>query len=221
MFIDNNVIDVEKIIINSINRKTFIINIDVIVSMKMKSSKTSIQRLVHIRKTTIISSLTKMIVFIHHSSLSTNKNFLFEFVDDINLTLFVHMIDTFIFVVIIRNDEHQTIKISRNFRLKRINELKYINVFQIYVENVEKMKFLTIKELKFTHKFEWFKKLIVVCVIVYATTFVIKIAKINFNDLIEIIMSFELSSSSSIVIDSFSSQVSSVLLNKSNELVFS
>ena len=222
IFINNDVIDVEKIIINSIKRETFIINIDVIVSIKVKSSKISIQRLVHIRKIIIISSLTKIIVFIHHSSLSTNKDFLFEFVDDINLTLFVYMIDTFIFVVMIRNDEHQTIKISRNFRLKWINELKYINVFQIYVENIEKMKFLTIKKSKFTHKFEWFKKFIVVCVIVYATTFVINIEIIsfNFNDLIEIVMSFELSSSSSIVIDSFSSQISSTLSNKSNEFFF-
>ena len=154
MFIDNDVIDVEKIIINSIKRKTFIINIDVIVLIKVKSSKVSIQRFVHIRKTIVISSQTKMIVFIHHSFLSTSKNFLFEFVDDINLTLFAHIIDTFIFVVIIRNDEHQTIKISRNFRLKRISELKYINVFQIHAENIEEMKFLTIKKLKFTHKFE-------------------------------------------------------------------
>ena len=201
MLIDNDVIDVEKIIINSIKRKTFIINIDVIVSIKVKSSKTSIQRLVHIRKIIVISSLTKMTIFIHHSFLSIIRNFLFEFANDINLTLFVHMIDTFIFVVMIRNDEHQTVKIFRNFRLKRISELKYINVFQIYVENVEEMKFLTIKKFKFIHKFEWFKKFIVVCVIVYAATFVIKIEKINFNDLIEIIMSFELSSSSSIVID--------------------
>ena len=118
----------KKIIINSIKREIFIINIDVIVLIKMKSSKVSIQRFVHIRKTFVISSLTKMIVFIHHSFLSTNKNFLFKFVDDINLTLFVHIIDTFIFVVIIRNDEHQIIKNFRNFRLKRINELKYINV---------------------------------------------------------------------------------------------
>ena len=70
-----------------------------------------------------------MIVFIYHLFLSTSKNFLFKFVDDINLTMFVHMIDTFSFVVIIRNDEHQIIKFFRNFRLKRINELKYINVF--------------------------------------------------------------------------------------------
>ena len=218
MFIDNDVIDVEKIIINSVKRKIFIINIDVIVSIKVKSSKTSIQRLVHIRKTTVISSLTKMIVFIHYSFLSTNKDFLFEFVDDINLTLFAYIIDTFIFAVMIRNDESQTIKIFRNFRLKRINELKYINAFQIHAENVEEMKSLTIKEFKFTHKFEWFKKFIVVCVIVYATTSVIKIEKVNFNDLIEIVMSFELSSSSSIVINFFLSQTSST--DKSNELVF-
>ena len=154
MFIDNDVIDVEKIIINSIKKEAFIINIDVIVSIKMKSLKTFIQRSIHIRKIIVISSLTKMTIFIHHSFLSIIKKILFEFANDINLTLFVHMIDTFIFVVMIRNDEHQTIKISRNFRLKRINELKYINVFQIYVENVEEMKSLTIKKFKFTHKFE-------------------------------------------------------------------
>ena len=75
IFIDNDVIDVEKIIINSIKKETFIINIDAIISIKMKSSKTFIQRSIHIRKIIVISSLTKMTIFIHHSFLSIIKIF--------------------------------------------------------------------------------------------------------------------------------------------------
>ena len=42
MLINNDVIESKKIIINSIKKQTFIINTDVIISIKVKSSKNNI-----------------------------------------------------------------------------------------------------------------------------------------------------------------------------------
>ena len=168
MLINNDVIESKKIIINSIKKQTFIINIDVIISIKVKSSKNNIQRSIHIRKTIIVLFHIEMMMFINDINLFESKSFLFESIDDVNFTLYVHLIDAFIFVVVVRNDYNQSIQISRNFRLNRIFKLNYFNAFQINSKQIEKIKSLTIRKSKSTHKNDWFKKLLIVCVTTYA-----------------------------------------------------
>ena len=104
MLINNNVIEFENIMINSIKKQTFITSINVIISIKVKLSKNNIQRFVHIRKIIIILFYIEVAVFINDINLSKIKNFLFESIDDVNFILYAHLINTFIFVVIIRND---------------------------------------------------------------------------------------------------------------------
>ena len=152
MFINNNIIEFENIIINSIKKQTFIINIDVIISIKIKLSKNNIQRSIHIRKIIIISSHIEIIMFINDINLSKNKDFLFESIDDVNFIFYVYLIDAFIFVVIIRNDHNQSIQISKIFKFDRISKLNYFNVFQISFEQTKKIKSLIVKKSKFTYK---------------------------------------------------------------------
>ena len=153
MFINNDIIDSKSIIINSIKKQTFINSIDVIISIEIKSSKNNIQRSIHIRKTIVISSHIEIIVFINDINLLKNKDFLFESIDDVNNFIFyVHLIDAFTFVVVVRNDCNQFIQIFRNFKLNRISKLNYSNVFQVSFEQTEHVKFFTIKKSKFTHR---------------------------------------------------------------------
>ena len=152
MFINNDIINSKNIIINSIKKQTFINNINVIILIKVKLSKNNIQRLIHIRKIIVVLFYIEMIVFINNINLSKNKFFLFEFVENVNFTFYVHLIDTFIFVVVIRNDYVQSIQIFRNFKFDRISKLNYFNAFQINSKQIEKIKSLTIKKSKFTHK---------------------------------------------------------------------
>ena len=91
-------------------------------------------------------------MFIHNINLSKIKIFLFELIDDVNFILYIHLINTFIFIVIIRNDHVQSIQIFRNFKFDRISKLIYFNVFQISSKHAEKIKLLTIKKSKFTYK---------------------------------------------------------------------
>ena len=129
MLINNNIIEFQSIMINSIKKQTFITNTDAIISIKIKPSKNNIQRLVHIRKIIVISFHIEVAVFINDINLSKIRNFLFESTDDVNFTLYAHLINAFISVVIIRNDHAQSIQIFRNFKLDRISKLNYFNAF--------------------------------------------------------------------------------------------
>ena len=109
MFINNNIINAKNLIINSVKKETFIFNINVIIFVKVKSIKSFIRRFVYIRKTIVISSMSEIIVFIHHTSLSKIKNFLFESIDDVNFTLYVYLMNIFITAMIVRNNHRQLI----------------------------------------------------------------------------------------------------------------
>ena len=73
MLINNDVIEFESIMINLIKKQAFIINIDVIISIKVKLLKNNIQRLVHIRKIIVISFYIEIVVFINDTNLSKIK----------------------------------------------------------------------------------------------------------------------------------------------------
>ena len=186
MFINNDIIKSKKIVINLIKKQAFITSTDATISIKVKSSKNNIQRFVHIRKIIIISFHTEVAVFINDINLSKIRDFLFESTDDVNFILYVHLVNAFISVVIIRNDHAQSIQISRNFKFDRISKLNYFNAFQISSEQTEKIKSLAIKESKFTHKNDWFKKLLTVCVTAYAIATTVSVDAVNDNSNIEL-----------------------------------
>ena len=168
MLIDNDVIESKEIIINSIKKQTFITSTNATISIEVRLSKNNIQRSIHIRKTTIVSFHTEIIVFINNTSLPESRNFLFESTDDVNFTFYAHLVDASTFVVVVRNDCDQFIQIPRNFKLNRISELNYSNAFQVSSEQVEKIKSLAARKSKFTHKNGWFKKFLTACATTYA-----------------------------------------------------
>ena len=190
MLIDNDVLDSKNVVINSIKRQAFIISTKTIIFVNIRSFKTSIQRSIHIRKITVISSQSEVAISIHHAFFSASKDFLFESIDDINLTLYAHLVNASTSTILIRNDRNQTIQIFRNFRLDRITELNFSNVFQINIENVNNVKHLIVKKFKSIHKNDWFKKLLVACVIAYIVVvainfdFVVNLTKVEITNLI-------------------------------------
>ena len=101
---------------------------------------------------------------------STIKFFFFEF-NNINFTIYTHLINALIQIVLIRNDNFKIVKISRNFRLKYLIEMNYSNVFFVD-DNIVK---LIIKTSYSSHKSSWFKKNINTFVIVWIITIVISL----------------------------------------------
>ena len=169
MLIGNDVIGSEGIVIDPVKKQAFITSTGATIPVEVRSPKNNIQRPVHIRKTTVIPPHTEVAVPINGTSLPETRDFLFEPADDVNFTLYAHLVDASTSAVIIRNDHAQPIQIPRNFRLGRISELDYPNAFQVSPEQAEEIKPLAAREPKSTHRDGWFKKLLAACATAYAT----------------------------------------------------
>ena len=167
MFLNNDIIEFENFVIDIIKKHAMINNIDIIISLKIRFFKLTIQRFVHFKKIIVISSHVEMIVVVHHAELSITKDFLFESNDNFNFILYAHLVDAFIKSIIVRNDKEFPVMISRNFRLDKISEIDFFSDFHIDIDD-ENVKYFVVKESKFTHKNDWFKKFIFVCVVIYA-----------------------------------------------------
>ena len=204
MLIDNDIIDSEQFIIDMKIKQTTIENIDVSISIEVKSTKTSLQRLIHLKKIVIISSHIEMIISVHNVNLSVSRDFLFES-ENSKLVMYVHLIDVSTTAILIRNDKNISIKISRNYRLDRVSELDFSNVF--HIDNSNDVRHLAIKKSKTSHRDEWFKKLISVCATTYVVAIAIKIetTSIDFFNLVNVLISSSTSEVSDLSIASLSS----------------
>ena len=165
MLIDNDVICFENIVIDSTNKKVYIDNCDVIVSIEIRSRDAQTQqRFIHARKTITLSSRNQLIISVHqlNDELFDDRDFFFES-NDIDFILYAHLIDFFIKTILIFNDTNQIIKIFRNFRLNKLIEIDYSHVFHVDENFVKK---LIVRHSKIIHQFSWFKKLIFVFITV-------------------------------------------------------
>ena len=151
IFIENNITNIEKFIIDITKKRVIINNIDTFITLNVRLFKIAIQRLIHLRKIIVISLYAKMIISIHNVIFSNNQDFLFESNDDIKLLIYVRLVNAFIFFIIIRNEQNVSIQISRNYRLNRISKLDFSNVFYIDDSNENNVRHLIIKKLKFVH----------------------------------------------------------------------
>ena len=81
MLIDNDVIDSKDIVIDSINKKTFIRNCDVKMLVEIRTREIHVQqRSIHTKKIITFSSRNQLTNFVHHfvDELSFDRDFLFE-----------------------------------------------------------------------------------------------------------------------------------------------
>ena len=151
MFLSNDIIEFENFVIDMIKRHAIIDNIDIIISLKIRFFKLTIQRFIHLKKITIISSHVELIVVVHHVELSITKNFLFESNDNFNFVLYAHFVDAFIKSIIVHNDRKFSIMIFRNFRLNKMFEIDFSNDFHIDIDD-DDVKYFVVKKSKFIHK---------------------------------------------------------------------
>jgi hypothetical protein len=138
MLIDNDILDSEKIFINDVNSKVIIASCqNMIISIEIRTlSKEMINKILHARSFTIISSRSMTIILIHQTSLSTNRDFLFESQNsNLDISLYAHAVDSIITAIMIKNESEKLVKISRNERLKIIIEIQYFNAFQVETQD--------------------------------------------------------------------------------------
>jgi hypothetical protein len=166
MFIDNDILDFERIIIDEINNKVIISSCsDMIISIEIRIFvKEMINKKVHVRTTTIISFLSMMFIFIHNANLFKNRDFFFEF-NDVNIFLYAYAIDFFIIFIMIKNDSLNVIKILRNSRLETIIEIQYSNAF--HVSTNDEIKEYVERKSRRIHKTSWFNRVLKTVTIAY------------------------------------------------------
>lgn len=144
-------IDLEKI-------ETHIVSCDVTISIDIGSRNkiSAVQQAVYIRQTTVLPFHSIKKIPIHYlDDVSKNKNHLFE-LDDIDFSLYVHLMDVDTSAILIWNYTSKTLQIFRNFRLGYVTELNYSNACHVAGENA---KNLALRRPKKEHKTSWFKKL--------------------------------------------------------------
>ena len=116
--------------------------------MKIKSFEALVIKSIHLRKITIIFFHSKILMKIYHLILFDFRNFFFEF-DEINsLIVHVHLMNAFTNKILFRNEFNRLIKVSRNYRLRKFIEFKYINVYHINNENDFKNRNLAARRLR-------------------------------------------------------------------------
>ena len=146
MLIENDVLKSEKFDIFTFTSTVYIESCEIIISIFIKNRFISQSATIHFIKTRIISSHTKISISIHKISLS-KRDYFFELVE-INFSIYFHVVDTAISVVLIRNNNVESIKIFKNFRLSKLIEIKHFNVFHVESKSSD----LAIRIFKSKHK---------------------------------------------------------------------
>ena len=156
IFIEINVITSKEMIID-VDKQTVTINsCDVTAKLHVIFRDRRVNRIVKFLKQLIIFSHIHMIVFvkIREQTLSTNRDYFFHSLEDNRLKaendFFVHIIDVNFIVVHIRNSTNQSIIISRNFKLNKLNDYDEEDCFLIASKNWH----LIVK------LFDWLKKIV-------------------------------------------------------------
>lgn len=149
MLIDNDLIDLKKIVIDVINKFAHIESCDVIVDLEIKTIRTIVYERVHIKRVVNVSLELKMTILVHHTSISRDRDFLFES-NELNLSFYAHLINFDINDIIVRNENKNVVYLSRNCRLERIIELKFSNVFHLVANS--KVANLILRKTSLKHK---------------------------------------------------------------------
>ena len=166
MLLGNDIIGPERIILDVAKKIAHIGSTGASIPLDVRSPKSSVQRLVHLRKTTVIPPHAETAIPIHNVGLPASRDFLFEPDGDFDLGMYAHMVDASTTAILVRNDRDVPVKVPRNSRLGRISEIEFPNAF--HIQEDEDVRYLAAKEPKSTHRSGWFKKLISACAVAYA-----------------------------------------------------
>ena len=146
MFIKNNLIESKEININIMIKLIYIKNYDVIIALNVKSSRIVIQTSIYARKIILTFLYIKIILLIYINDIVlNNRNFLFEF-DNLNVLLYVYLININFKNIFVKNNNNKTIQISRNYRINRMIKLNFSNVFQMHVDENNDVAKLAMKK---------------------------------------------------------------------------
>ena len=159
LLIENDILDSEKIDISNSTNSAYIDSCEITIPIVIRAGSKSQSRSIHAIKTFVIPPKSECLMSVHVMISLSERDFLFEFSKTSNLFIYAHVVDSITSSILIRNDDEQFMKISRNFRLETLMKLDYINAYQANSEDVSD---LAIRHFKSKHKATWFQKIIFV-----------------------------------------------------------
>ena len=144
ILIENDVLKSELIDVSIFKKSIYIESCDVTIFIRIqtKARVTSM----HTIKSVIVSSQTKLTIFIHNIVVS-NCDYIFE-LENTNFAIYAHVVDANIKIILIKNDFNSIVKIFRNFRLENLMKMNYSNACLMNFSVAE----FALKRLKFDHK---------------------------------------------------------------------
>ena len=106
MLIDNNIIILKNIVIDTQKQQTNIRNCDVIASLKIKFKIVYVQqRSIYVKKIVVLLLYVQLTVIVHNffDNLFINRDFFFEF-NDIEFIFYVYFVNFFIKAILVTNN---------------------------------------------------------------------------------------------------------------------
>ena len=128
--IENDFFDLEDFTIDINNKKISIASCDVDIDLLIRQREYYVKRNIHAIQTILISSKEEISISVKFSVFD-DRDFLFESTKKANFTLFYHIVNSYTNEIMIRNNSFNAVKISKNFCLKFVIELRYDDCFQI------------------------------------------------------------------------------------------
>ena len=183
--IGNNILKPEGFKIDLERNKAFISSCGVTIPINVQSRSIPIHKPIHLKKSTVIPPHSITPVQVHSlAAMPSDRDFLFE-PDDVNFSLYAHIVNFETEAILVRNDEPKAITIPRNLRLGYATELEYSNAFFAgetfdaeksdtkgtaigNTHNETDIGDLARRCPKFEHKKSWFKKVLAACTAIAA-----------------------------------------------------
>ena len=129
ILINMNIIISKQIDILTFQSKAKINNYNIIIFIIIHIKNRAVIQSIYIKKFIIIFSHIQLTISIHYINL-LNQNFFFE-PDQLNLTLYTHFINSSLYIILIKNNSNQHIKILKNLRFNIIQKVDFDNCYHI------------------------------------------------------------------------------------------
>ena len=131
MLIETNILKSEDIILNVSNKLTKIDSCESMkIALKIHQRDSFVRRIIISSFVEIISSKERTKIKIAMTkALLKDRNFIFESAANVDVSLYVHLIDAYIIEILVQNDFAYPVNISRNTRLDFVRKIEYENCF--------------------------------------------------------------------------------------------
>ena len=136
LLIENDIISLKSLVIVVKETNVVIGSCEVIVPIDVKNKKQFLTRKILERQETMISPYSKAMVLLFSLSLSDNRDFLFYLATQVNLTLFIHIVDHQTSKVFVKITFNESLCILCRYKLGYLIDIVYDNCFFTNIQSV-------------------------------------------------------------------------------------